>query len=128
MIQMASRLALVMFVLWAITGLLETNHHANRISVASDALEHAVIAFGLVVLSAGALPRASLLVISLGVVAVGVAVEGLQGLAIVPGRFEPSDILADILGVVVAALAVSFGEARTAETQQAAAPGSAPQI
>lgn len=115
MIQLASRLALLMLVLWALSGLLEPNHDASRLTVAADALEHGLIAFGLVILGAGAAPRLPIWAVGSGVIAIGWAVEGLQHLHWIGGQFQASDLLADLVGALIGAAAVSFGEARAAE-------------
>jgi VanZ family protein len=126
MIQTASRLALVMFALWAMASLFEPNHDASRLAIAADAVEHGLIAFGLVVLGAGAAPRVPILAITGAVVFIGWAVEGLQYAQVIGGQFQATDIVADLIGAVLGAFAVSFGEARAAEAQ--ANPGAAPEL
>ena len=126
MIQTASRLALVMFALWAMASLFEPNHDASRLAIAADALEHGLIAFGLVVLGAGAAPRVSILAITGAVVFIGWAVEGLQYAQVIGGQFQGTDLVADLIGAVLGAFAVSFGEARAAEGQ--ANTGAAPEL
>ena len=128
MIQTASRLALVMFALWAMASLFEPNHDASRLAIAADALEHGLIAFGLVILSAGAAPRVSILAIMSAVAAIGWLVEGLQFLQVIGGQFQTADLVADLIGAVLGAFAVSFGEARAAEAEAQANSKAAPEL
>lgn len=115
MVQTAARCALAIFALWALGSVFEPHHDANRLAVASDALEHSVMAFGLVVLGAAAFTRASLLVVAGGVLLLGAGLEVLQHLALVGGQGDLGDAMANLVGVAIATFAVSAGEARADE-------------
>ncbi|MDP1875167.1 hypothetical protein [Phenylobacterium sp.] len=115
MLQLASRAALIMFLAWAISIVFEPNHHAARLQIAGDTLEHGLIALGLVMLASAALPRVQLLLIGLIVLGLGLGLELLQLAQLVPGRFEVRDILANLTGVILGLLAVGIGEVRADE-------------
>lgn len=118
MLQLAARVALIMFLLWAVSMIFEPNHHAARLQIASDTLEHGLIALGLTMLASAALPRMQLLLIGLAVLSLGVGLELLQLIQFVPGRFEVRDIMANLSGVILGILAVGIGEVRSDESQR----------
>jgi len=113
MIQLVARLALVLFAIWAASTVFEPGHHAARLEIAADSLEHALISLGLFTLASAALPKINLLWIGLAVLGLGLGLELLQFAQVAPGRFELRDILADYCGMVVGWLAVAVGEARS---------------
>ena len=115
MLQLAARVALIMFLLWAVSIIFEPNHHAARLEIASDTLEHGLIALGLVMLASAALPRVQLLLIGLSILAMGAGLELLQYAQFAPGRFEVRDMLANLTGVILGMLAVGIGEVRADE-------------
>ncbi len=115
MLQLAARVALIMFLVWAVSIIFEPNHDAARLEVASDTLEHGLIALGLVMLASAALPRMHLLVIGMSVLGLGVGLELLQYAQLAPGRFEVRDIMANLTGVALGMLAVGIGEVRSDE-------------
>lgn len=115
MLQLAARAALIMFLVWAVSLIFEPNHHASRLEIASDTLEHGLIALGLVMLASAALPRTHLWLISLTVLGLGASLELLQLAQLVPGRFEVRDIMANLTGVILGMLAVGIGEVRSDE-------------
>ncbi|MDZ4054973.1 MAG: hypothetical protein U1E24_17155, partial [Phenylobacterium sp.] len=71
MLQLAARVALIMFLVWAVSMIFEPNHHASRLEIASDTLEHGLIALGLVMLASAALPQTHLWLIGLTVLGLG---------------------------------------------------------
>lgn len=117
MLQLASRVALIMFVVWAVSIIFEPNHGAARLEIAADTLEHGLIALGLVVLASAALPQIQLLLVGLAVLALGSGLELLQLVQVMPGRFEVRDIMANLTGVILGLLAVGIGEARADESR-----------
>ncbi|MDZ4053495.1 MAG: hypothetical protein U1E24_09580 [Phenylobacterium sp.] len=104
-----------MFLIWAVSMIFEPNHHASRLDVASDTLEHGLIALGLVMLASAALPRVHLWPIGLTVLGLGAGLELLQLAQLVSGRFEVRDIMANLTGVILGMLAVGIGEVRSDE-------------
>ncbi|MDP3383149.1 MAG: VanZ family protein [Phenylobacterium sp.] len=115
MLQLAARAALIMFLVWAVSLIFEPKHHAARLEIASDTLEHGLIALGIVMLASAALPRTHLWLISLTVLGLGASLELLQLAQLVPGRFEVRDIMANLTGVILGMLAVGIGEVRSDE-------------
>jgi len=115
MLQLAARVSLIMFLVWAVSIIFEPGHHSARLEIASDTLEHGLIALGLVMLASAALPRVQLLLIGLSVLAMGGGLELLQYAQLAPGRFEVRDILANLTGVILGMLAVGIGEVRADE-------------
>ena len=115
MLQLAARVALIMFLVWAVSMIFEPNHHASRLEIASDTLEHGLIALGLVMLASAALPQTHLWLIGLTVLGLGAGLELLQLAQLMPGRFEVRDIMANLTGVILGMLAVGIGEVRSDE-------------
>lgn len=125
MLQLTARVALIMFFIWAVSIIFEPNHHVARLAIASDTLEHGLIALGLVTLGSAALPRMHLLLMGLIVLGLGLGLELFQYAQLAPGRFEVRDAMANLTGVILGMFAVGIGEVRSDESHAPAGRGDA---
>lgn len=86
--------------------------HVHALAVPPDELEHALYAFGMVLLGAAAFPRTSLTALSAPIVLAGVGLEALQAAGLVAGTYEAGDAASNIAGVTAAVFAIWAANAR----------------
>ncbi len=78
-------------------------------------IEHALVVYALLTGLLAGFPRLPIRLAAPALMALGVCVEVFQALPGVPGGFQARDLLADLIGVVLAVLPLLAGRVRDAD-------------
>jgi len=97
-------LLLTAVVVYAAVRLADPHQRWASIPVGGDRVEHAAVAYLLVMLSLSGFPRLPLWLPATGLIAFGVLVEAAQALPGVVGAPQPGDVLANAVGALAATL------------------------
>lgn len=100
----APLLALTAVVIYAALRLADPHQRWAAIPVGGDRVEHAAVAYLLVMFSFVGFPRLPLWLPATGLIAFGVLVEAAQALPGAVGSPQPGDVLANAVGAVAATL------------------------
>jgi hypothetical protein len=100
----APLLLLAAVVVYAVARLADPHQRWASIPVGGDRVEHAAVAYLLVMFGFVGFPRVPLWLPATGLIAVGVAVEAAQALPGVVGAPQPGDVVANAIGALAATL------------------------
>lgn len=107
-----ARIALAALVALALVGVVFPTIRPTEILVRPDQVSHALVIYGLTLLTSISLPRVKPRVIGLAFFAVAVAVEAAQATGLVDGTPSVSDVVADGVGILAALLPIAVVRAR----------------
>lgn len=107
-----ARVGLALVALYALLRVIDPEARWAAGVVRADRVEHAVVVYAMVTLALAAFPRLRAMIPVLGMLAVGVGVELLQGLPGAPGDPQVGDLVADAVGVFAAVLPFTVGRWR----------------
>ncbi len=110
-----SRLALGLVVVYALVRLADPHQRWAALLLGGDRVEHAVVAYLIVLSLLGAFPRISLWLPAIAMTAVGVLTEIVQSHPRIVGAFQPGDIFANAAGAVIATVPIWLFRTRRAE-------------
>lgn len=99
-----SLLLLAVVAVYAAARLIDPQQRWAAIPVGGDRVEHAAVAYLLVMFSFTGFPRAPLWAPAAGLIAIGVLVEAAQALPGVTGGAQPGDVAANVVGALAATL------------------------
>lgn len=107
-----ARLMLALLAGYGVARILDPEARWGTALVRGDRIEHALLVYGLVTALLAAFQRLPLWGAASLMLAAGVGVEVLQALPGVPGAFQVGDLLADVVGIVLATIPFLVGSAR----------------
>jgi hypothetical protein len=99
-----ARLALAAVIGAALWGVFDPNFTGEEFRVGKDQVIHALCVYLFTLLAVPAFPRINPLIIGSSIFVLGLVLEYLQDRGIVPGAYQPSDLVADAVGVLAALL------------------------
>lgn len=109
---LAARLGLGLLAVYGAARVFDTEARWATGSAPGDTIEHALIVYALLTCLLAGFPRLPVGMAVLALLALGAGVEMLQAIPGVPGGFQARDLLADILGVLLALAPFFAGRVR----------------
>lgn len=113
----AARICLGLLAIYGLVRVVDTEARWAAGRIPGDVIEHALIVYALLIGLLAGFPRLPARVAVPALLALGAGVELLQAIPGVPGGFQARDLLADVLGVLLALAPFLAGRQRAATAE-----------
>ncbi len=108
----AARTTTLSILLVAALAVMDHEQHLTSVTLPGDWLMHALLSYAITVSLLAAFPRTRALILAAFPLALGVSLEGMQGIGFWAGDAEIGDLVADLAGIAVALAPLLVGARR----------------